>query len=273
MGTLLSNTNYYSNAIVGIPQQGADIDLYQTTSTPKYQVGFGFQRADGNRYRYCQFANLSNRGSLVAPDIADAGQKGIIKAGATVANLTKQGNEIMNPNDIGSRYAQLTISASANQFAGGYLTIASGTGFGFTYRIRGNDTTSAKVTGDTFLNLYDPIVVKIDSNSDIIVTPSRYTDLTPGNPLTASAMCVSGVTVTNNSASGYGWICTHGVTSVLQDASIAAAGKPVYLSTTTAGAICGYANIQNSNTAVALVGYMIEPASSTEYSVVYLTLE
>ena len=270
---LLSNTNYYSNAIIGTPGLGSDIDLYQTTTTPKYQIGFGFTRADGNHYRYGQFTAIANRGNLVSPVTSECDQTEILKAGALVANLVPQGNEIMNSNAIGSRYAQLVVSASANQFAGGYLTIASGTGFGFTYRIKGNDTTASKVTGNTFFNLYDPIQVALDSNSCVTISSSRFVSLTPANTLTATCVQVAGVTVTNNSANSYGWICTGGKIGVLQDASIAASGKPVYLSTTTAGAIAGYANVQGSNPAFAMVGYMASPGSSTEYSVIYMNIE
>ena len=270
---LLSNTNYYSNAIIGTPAAGSDIDLFQSTSTPKYQVGFGFTRADGNKYRYGQFTAIANRGTLVAPVTSECDQTEILKAGALTANLVPQGNEIMNPNAIGSRYAQLVVSASANQFAGGYLTIASSTGFGFTYRIKGNDTVGTKVTGNTFFSLYEPIVVALDSNSCVTISSSRFVSLTPATSLTATCAAVTGVAVSNNSANSYGWVCTDGKIGVLQDASIAASGKPVYLSTTTAGAIAGYANIQGSNPAFAMVGYMVSPGSSAEYSVIYLNVD
>ena len=273
MTTLLSNTNYYSNAIIGTPMAGADIDLYASNSAPKFQVGFGFTRADGNKYRYCQFGDICNRSTVVAPVTSVSDQANLLKAGALVANLTAQGNESMNPNAIGSRYAQLLVSASANQFAGAYLTVHSGTGFGFSYRIKGNDTVGAKVSGNTFFNLYDPIQVALDSNSEISITGCRYTGLTPCAGQTATAICVSGVTVSNNSANSYGWICTGGVTPALQDASIAASGREVYVSTTTAGAVAGYANIQGSNPAFATIGYMLEPGTSANYSVIFLRLE
>ena len=46
-----SNTNYYSNAIVGVPQVGSDINIHQLDSTPKFAVGYGFERADGAKFR------------------------------------------------------------------------------------------------------------------------------------------------------------------------------------------------------------------------------
>jgi hypothetical protein len=271
---LLSNTNYYSNAIVGTPGVGSDIDLYASHSAPKYQVGFGFVRGDGNKYHYGQFTAIANRGTLVAPVTTECDQTEILKAGALVANLTKQGGEIMNPNAIGSRYAQLIVSASANQFAGGYLTIASGTGFGFTYRIKGNDTTANQVTGSTFLNLYDPIVVALDSNSCVTISSSRYAALTPATTLTATCASVAGVTVSNNSANSYGWICTGGKVGVLQDINIGISGKPVGLSTTTAGSIMVLGStVTVSGFAVNQIGYVVQPGSSAEYSIVYLNLD
>lgn len=275
MGTLASSTNYFSNAIVGQPGVGADIDLYASSSTPKYQVGFGFTRGDGNKYRYAQFGAIANRGNLVAPLTSDGYINNTIKAGALVANLTKQGNETMNPNAIGSRYAQLTVSASAHQFEGGYLVVHSGTGFGFTYRIKDNDTTSTKVTGDTFLNLYEPIVVALDSNSEIAIALSPYVALTPATSLSATAANVSGVTVTNNSAGSYGWVCTHGVTSALSDVSIGLAGKAAYVSTNTAGCVSALSGTLGSAGALstAYVGIFLVPGTSANYATIYCTLE
>ena len=44
----LPSAQYFSNAIVGQMQVGADVNLYRQDTAPKYAVGQGFTRGDGN---------------------------------------------------------------------------------------------------------------------------------------------------------------------------------------------------------------------------------
>lgn len=64
----ISTTGYFSNAIVGQPQAGADIDIHEVNSTPKFALGFGFTRSDGNKYRYVQLSAATSAGTLVSYD-------------------------------------------------------------------------------------------------------------------------------------------------------------------------------------------------------------
>lgn len=272
----LSTSSYFSNSIQGQPGLGADIDLYSSESNPKYAVGFGFTRGDGNKYRYCHFGALANRGNAVAKLVSETNVAKIENVGAVLTNRAKpEGNGILT-NAIGSRYMQLVITATADQFAGGYVTVTTGAGAGFTYRIKGNTATSAgnPVTGNILTELYDPIQVAIDSNSDIVIAGSSYADLHPATTVTAGAATVVGVTVTNNTAGNFGWICTGGVIGALQDAAIGVYGKPVGLSTTTVGAITVLSSsVTASGFVVQQIGQLVEPASSTDYSIINLTLE
>ena len=270
----VSTNSYFSNSIIGVPQVGADIDIYESNITPKYAVGFGFTRADGNKYRYCQFGALSNRGLMVATDVSESGATKIDNVGALAANISKRAGETLNPNAVGSRYMQLVITATSQQFAGGYLTVMTGTGAGFTYRIKGNTATSANnpVTGNIYVDLWDKIAVAIDSNSDIAIAGCGYANLEGS---TTTDAVPAGVTITNNSASSYGWITTGGITGVLQDANIGTIGAPVALSTNTTGAvmIVGSGSTTGSDLVVTQVGYLVEAGSSADYSLVCLTLE
>lgn len=267
---ILSNTNYFSNSIVGQPQAGADIDIYQTSLAPKYAVGFGFVRSDGAKFRYAQFSTACTRGTCVAQDPGEAILSNFKLKGATVANLLKKGGETMNPNAVGSRYMQLTLSASAHQFAGGYVVTGSTTGYGFTYRVRDNTTTASEVTGDMHLALYDPIVVAIDSNTDLTVAASPYTGL---KTATVTNAAVAGVPLCNNSANSYGWVQTAGPCGVLQDISLPIVGKLVYLSSNTAGAVSAFAASATSTAQLFSIGVCLDPASSTNYSLIRLQLE
>jgi hypothetical protein len=266
----VSTSSYFSNSIVGAPQLGADIDLYAAHTSPKYQVGFGITRGDGNKFRYSHFGALTAAGALTAVDRSESDQYAVIKAGALAASLTKVGGETMNVNAIGSRYAALVITATAHQFAGGYLVVHSGTGFGFTYHIKDNDATSAQITSNTVVQLYDPIVVALDSNSEITITGHNYANL---EPITTTDPCPAGVAVTNVSASGYGWVQTRGPVGVLQDATIGTIAKGlVSVSSNTTGAV-GIAGASLTGPNYPIVGYLLNPGTSAAYSTVFLTLE
>jgi len=268
----VSTNSYFSNAIIGVPQIGADIDLYESNTSPKYAVGFGFTRGDGNKYRYCQFGALIARGAVAATDVSESGLAKKENVGATVANLTKPVGERVNPNVIDSTYLQLTITATASQFAGGYIAITSGNGAGFTYHIKGNTVTGDPVTGDCYVELYDKVVVAIDSNSDIAIAGCKYANL-EGSTITDKVP--AGVTVTNNSASSYGWVTTGGLTGALQDANVPVIGQLVTLSTNTTGAITPVPTTSSGSVyaSTPVLGYYVEAGSSADYSLVCLTLE
>lgn len=271
----VATASYFSGSIVGEPQQGADIDIYESSSNPKYALGFGFTRADGNKYRYCHFGALTNRGTLVSADVSESNLAKIENVGALVANITKRAGEIFNPNAVGSRYLQLVITATAQQFEGGYLTVTTGAGAGFTYRIKGHTTTSDNnpVTGNIYADIDSPLVVAIDSTSDITIQGSPYANL---EAVSTTDTIPAGVTVSNNTAAAYGWICTNGVVGVLQDVNIGTIGKPCFVSSNTAGAIQCKQSATSSTTnelVLPIVGYMLEAGSSADYSIIKLQLE
>jgi hypothetical protein len=269
----VATTSYFSNSIVGQPQLGADIDLFDTTANPKYAVGFGFSRADGNKYRYCHFGALTAVGQVVSKLSGETNLTKIVNVGATVGNNTDRASDAINPNWQGARYMQLVITASASQFEGGYITVANGSGSGYTYRIKGHTTTSdgTPVTGNIYMDLYEPIQSPLDSNSDIIIAGSSYADLFPANTGTSGAGAIVGVSVQNQSAANYGWICTGGTIGVLQDAGIGTYGQAVSLSSNTVGAIRASGLLTGAN--LTSIGYIMEQGSSADYSLVNLTIE
>ena len=266
----VSANSYFSDSICGQTNVGSDFDVFDSSTTPKYTVGIGFVRGDGAQFRYGHFGEIVGRGALVSTDVSESGATAIHKAGALTAALIKSGNSSMNNNAIGSRYAQLVITATADQFAGAYLTISSATGFGFTYHVRGNDATSATVASNTIMELYEPIQVALDSNSQISIAGYPYANLESSTTGDCTAI---GVSVQNQSAGSYGWVQTHGIVSVLQDIAVGTIGKPCTVSSNTGGAISAYTAVQNSNPNYPLVGYLVEAGSSGGYSLVYLQLE
>jgi hypothetical protein len=270
---LLTSTSFYSNAIVGVPQVGSDIKILETHTNPRFSVGFGFTRGDGNKYRYGHFGATCARGTLVSQTCVETSLTAVNKCIAP-ASAAEIPNEKITAGSIGSRYIQITLASVAqNQFAGGYLSVLSGTGVGFTYRIRGNSKTTGPATGDVLIELYSPIIVAISAVNVVSIVGSMYTDLTVATALVSSTN-VAGVTTMNMTAGTYGWICTHGVCNALQDAVVGARGDLVRKSIATNGAIAGMSTATATTLVTSpIIGYLIEAGASTEQSAIYLQLE
>ena len=274
----LPSAQYFSNAIVGQMQVGADVNLYRQDTAPKYAVGQGFTRGDGNEYRYASFGAAVTQGKLVAPTFADSGkstQDNKIILPASAVQVAAEAP--IYPGQIGSHYVQVTLaSITAGQFQGGYFITEDGTGEGYTYRIRGNTATGNPATGDIYLQLWEPLEALVGPNTDIQIIPSMYNSLSVASAATDFAPC--GATVVSMASGEFGWICTHGVHAVLEDITVGtlSSGDQVALSTAVSGAIVPYGQGTTDVTALTtapIVGYCIQTAADTEYAAIYLQLE
>jgi hypothetical protein len=272
----VSSDVYFSNSIVGQPMTGTDIDIYEANTSPKYAIGFGFTRADGNKFRYCHFGLLTTTpGLLVATDISesyapDSGGAVTVTASPNVY-LGKYNGERVNCNAIGSRYMMLTVTATADEFAGGYVIVTSGTGYGWTYRIKGNTISGTGASTESLFELDSPIVVALDcTQTALTLVGSLYANV---EAATATDKPVVGATMSCVSTGGYGWICTHGVVAVKQGANLTGDGYMACLDTNVAGAVRPLNTIGSSSSITPIIGYYLRAASVSNFSTIYLTLE
>lgn len=278
-----SNTNYYSNAIVGTPSIGADINVHEIHSTPRFAVGFGFERSDGNKYRYSQFGAATAASRVVSVDVSESA---IIASIATNTGLasnttTAVAGEAALPGAAGSHYVEVTATpANTQTFAGGYLGITGGTGQGYMYRIKSSTATGTPSTSRCRLQLWEPLVVSIDTTSDLTILGSNYANLEAAT-FTADALVV-GVTMSAPSADNYAWIQTKGPALCLQDVEVGVIGQPVFLSTATAGAVAALDLIVSVVTSTGvgtesinqpIIGYLMDNGGSAGSSLVNLILE
>ena len=275
----LSTSTYYSNGIVGQMMSGVDVDITRADSAPKYPVGQGFTRADGNVFRYAHVGTATNAGKLVGPTTSSGGATygaAVVVASAS-AVVVPQEYPIL-PGQVGSHYLEVTIAAiAANKYQGGYLIVTRGTGLGETYRIVGNTATDNPATGNLRIQLAEAIKVALTATTGIIIVPSMFTDLAA---TTTSASQVSGVLMsTTTSTNLWAWICTRGVTTCAEDAAVAViAGNQLVASANTAGS---YMCLTNNGTTVGsstsnrpIIGYSITPAgSSSRNGAIYLQIE
>lgn len=275
----LNTATYYGNGIVGQMMVGSDVDVTRADAAPKYQVGQGFTRADGNVFRYAHVGTATNAGQLVGPTTASGGATyGAAVVVASASATAEQAEYPILPGQVGSHYVELTISSiAADKYEGGYLIVTRGTGAGETYRIAGNTASGNPTSGALHVKLYEPIKVAITATTGIIIVPSIFTDCT----VTAtSAPQVCGVLMsTTTSTNLWAWVCTRGVVACAEDATIPlTAGNQIIPSANTAGS---YGALSNNGTTVAsvtsirpVIGYSITPAaSSARVGAIMLQLE
>jgi hypothetical protein len=225
-------------------------EIFSQSSTQKTDLGMYVETGDGRGFRYC----LAGGTALVAGTLQQAAAEDTTNMQALTITNAAIGATSITTTD--------TTTLTVNQLAGGLLSIATGTlGVGFTYRIKGNTAATAAVA--TFY-LEDPVIVATTGTAKIDVKPNAYAGVII-NPKTASSGPV-GAAVYNVTAAYYGWLQTHGPATILNDGG-STVGTNVSASNATAGAV------EAAVTAQAAVGYALTGIATTEYGLIFLTLD
>lgn len=158
------------------------------------------------------------------------------------------------PATAGTFTASVTLGATKltqNQYQGGFAIVNAGTGIGQTLRISANPGAAASAAG-VVITFEDPIQVTLDATSkislhanpfqDCVITPTTSTNRVVGAtfyPVAAATAVTSSTAgvITNAGVQQYALVVNKGITSVLSDATVAAAGLGIMPSTTTAGTV------------------------------------
>ena len=278
--------HYTSNSIPGILKGLGETTIADVDTYPKFAIGAGFQRQDGNFYRYCSFATgAPTQGLLVSQTVANtcsASTDALIIAPLATMQMSDDMPGTY-AGAIGSRYVWFVLASTIiDQFAGGYITMTKDTGVGYCYRIKKN-TASATINGTAstvILELYDPLQVAVDHTTDMSITGCLHNDLV--SALDTTNHIIVGVTQADftgatTAAPKFGWICTHGVTACLQDGTVAN-GDMIQPSIAVAGAFSTYGVGTTSNASIALfgsqiIGYCIDQSADTQHASIFLTIE
>jgi hypothetical protein len=278
----IDTKTYFSNSIPGAMNIGADNDLYKVDTSPKLAVGTKMERQDGNVFRYVHIGSACAAGAVVAPDL-NAGSRAY-SANVMVApsSVFQQDSEITGvyPGAVGSRFMVAVIGTqAADAFAGGYIAISSGTGLGYTYRVKGNRASSGTAT---VIELYDPIKVAIDATADVAIGGCKYQALMEAIAgSTQNGMPVGILVSAVASTSSYAWICTKGMIAVKQSGT-PVTGNPAALSLTDQGHICAWGedvgaattgNLLLAQINVPIVGITALAGATSGHCIVNVSLE
>lgn len=280
-----NNSSYFSG---GFPSDNNIFagNVLAIDANPKYFLGFRAGRADGNVYRYGQFGTPASAAHLVSTLNADfnAESDNALAVGSAAA---AQVSGEPQPGVIGSRYVEIKGSLIvANQFAGGYLIIESGTGSSAncSYAIKGNTasasftTPSGTTVGTHFIvELRDRLQSTLDATTDIAIISSPYSDLGVCTRVTATVPVGVSISLTTT-ASPFAFIQTWGVGACLSSAMTPALGTMAIPSALVAGALDIYAGgsvgtVSATNLQMGpIVGYYLQAATASRNAPVYLTI-
>lgn len=277
----LNANTYYSNSIQGIPGAGVDVNVETADASPRYPAGYLVERADGNRFRYCNIGTATNSGLLVGPSTSTgAAAYGAVLVVASSAAVAVAAEYPILPGQVGSHWIQGTIaSIAANKYQGGYLITTGGTGIGQTYRIVGNTATGTPTSTTLYIQLAEALQVAVTTATGVIIVQSMFTDLAA---CATSATTATGVLMaTTTSTNLWAWVCTRGVCGCAEDATTNAPAVGVAVACSVNSAGYYQAITVASSTVVGgplsqpIVGYVLATAGGTKnrQGVLYIEME
>lgn len=261
------NHNFGTNRVggSGIGSKNGQ-SIYDESSTARYAIGEKLELADGRVFRYGVSAAAIKAGLLAAPDVSATSL-------AYEANIVIAAANGFSP-AAGSTQLQITKgSIEENQYAGGYLQIAStldaGVGEGIQYRIKSNSATAETTAGKVDIYLFDPIKVTLTTASDIIISGNAYNKLITAT--TTDTLC-AGVTPIAFTSGYYGWYQTAGIATVLMESN--GAGVPVVGDNLTLGdGVAGSVQLKLAGTETEpFVGICAQTGSAGDFVSVMLRL-
>lgn len=236
------------NSISVAPQ-----DIFTSSSTQATDLGALASTGDGRHFRYV----LAGGTSLVPGKLQQSPAQ-------DTTNLNPSGGIAVTAAAVGATQVTLTASLTltANQLAGGFMTVSVTPGQGYSYKVKGNTAVSA--AANCVVTLEDPILVALTTSSrvEFCLNPHNGVIVAP-TTATGSPVGVAIYPITN---AQYGWIQTHGVVGCLTDAGTTV-GLGLKQSTNTAGAVMTAAATGST------VGYAINTCVTTEYNNVFLTID
>ena len=265
-------------------------DLFKTfTGSGTYNTD-GSQNPDTSYDQLCgtRFRLTDGREVVLVKNAATAISSGkLVQAPAQVTGFEKMAITVPTavPATAGTYQVYVTNGSTVmnvNQFAGGYLIVASGTGIGQTLKISSH-TAAIATSGFITVTLEDPIQVTLDATSTVSFVYAPYQNVvitdhsTLGLPIGASLYPLAASTAaTWNGTSGalatqptpvYGYILSKGVTGALVDNTVTNVGYPIGRSAATDGAV-GVASL----TTAAQVGISMQTLTSAQVGPIFLNL-
>lgn len=239
-----------------------EINIYETSTTQRYEMGTKLVFGDGRVFRYCE-----NGAVALSKNLMTAAEAQV--AAAVNEAQTTYGTSAA----VGDVELDLDVTTGAtwveNAYAGGWLHVNDATGEGDIYKVLANRITAGDDTR-MVVRLETGIRTAWDATTEITLTKHKCRDVVVA-PTTAAGV-PTGVPLVAVAANSYFWAQTGGYCSMLVDAG----------DTIVAGEPCGKPGTNNTAGGVGLVandgtdivyGFVVYESTAGEYALVDLKLD
>ena len=231
--------------------------IYEVSSTQKAPLGFRIVVGD-RTFFYCENAATEiAAGKVVSTAAPQSNHSNMLCTGYTAA----VGSYIVRPTLGGTALTQ-------NEYAEGYLVVNDAAGEGHTYRIKSNKEQTT-TTGVGYIELYDPIALKLTALSQVTLLKNKYKDVVIFTASSQVGVAI-GVTPVVLTASYYGWLQTWGPCSVLCGTDGITAYTPVVPCAKVDGAV---EDFDANGSLEQVIGFCPATGTATEYNPVWLRIK
>ncbi len=252
-------SNFVSPIISGGGPSGQSI--YEERTAAAHPVGTRAVLPDGRVYYYA-----INRGTALGAGVVTKAAEISVDFDDLATNTAAVGDTSVNVTPVG------TATYAANELAGGYLSINSGTtGAGMQYTIKSHAATAAATAFD--LNIWGQVEVVFNANTTATVVPNPWSECVIADAdetHLVNGVTPIAVTAGTDAAPYYFWAQTWGVATVLADAAGIAIGQSVQTGTGTAGAF--EAAAEGVGTIPQVVGVNLFTTVDADYMPVFLQI-
>lgn len=229
-----------------------DLDPYTVSTIQEHQLGARGEASDGRVFRYAKAAEAIIPGDVALSPAIDTAEVDMAVTTAAAIGATS------------ITFTHAATTATANEYAEGYVIVSSGTGLGQVLKISSHAALTSGGTG-SIIYLSDPVKVALDTTSTIDLERNPYLDVV----ITANSVTVPvGGALATFADNDYGWFQTRGVFPGRADGTVTA-GYALMPDASTAGDV----DLVGTATQQYIIGNAIQATASGKHHAIWLRLD
>jgi hypothetical protein len=239
----------------------SNINEFTVGTTQLFPLGTRMQRDDAV-YRYVEFGGTTTVGDMIQAEAPDGAHDDL--------NPTGSGTDYGTAGTaIGTTVLSIATSITlvVNEYAGGSLVVETNTGGGYRYKVLRNTVSSGT---NSSVEIQTGLAIAIDSTSNVKLVKSKYKEVIEAPTTLTGTVVGSSMGVGANGS--FGWAQTNGPASVLTEGTVVI-GQQVRCSEGTTGAVTLQDYDEAGDADLGTVGTCMDVGPTTEFSLIYLSLE
>jgi hypothetical protein len=228
-----------------------DLNPFEESSVQMHQLGARGELADGRIFRYGKTGEAIDIGRVTVSAAIDA----------TLINCAVTTAAAIGAKEIA--FTNAATTATANEYAEGFLGISYGTGLGQTLKVSSHAALTSG--GASTVYLEDPVQVALNTTSKVELTHNPY----KGVMMTATSVTFpTGGALRTFTSTYYGWFQTRGVFYAIADGTVTA-GYGMMTDASTAGDV----DLVGTATQQYIIGNFIKASASGYFHPVFLKID